>query len=241
MSLLLLRMGAAGRHHDPAPPPWSPADDPALEQWLRGDLGLTLVDGAVSVQADQSGHGRDISQGSAALRPVPQARLGQQALRYTRSASQHMSSAAFDPALVQPWSTLVVVELATDTATQAVHDGASEGARAVLRWGSSGWEASAGGAGGSFVVGSNDETLKIHAVSAPSATLSIYNGDLETAANSGTSGSTGVGSVRVGEHASVSVGHFLDGWHAEHILRSAALDSETRALYAAYFAARYTL
>lgn len=71
------RFGAMGmrrgfgrrRRHTPAPLPWSPAEDPDLEQWYRADLGVTLVDGAVSVAADQGSHSRDVSQGSAGFRP----------------------------------------------------------------------------------------------------------------------------------------------------------------------------
>lgn len=43
-------------------------DDLAL--WLRADLGVTEVSGRVSVWADQSGNGRNATQGTAALRPV---------------------------------------------------------------------------------------------------------------------------------------------------------------------------
>lgn len=53
--------------------PFSPVDVADLSAWYRGDLGITLVSGDVSVWADQSGTGdpnKDLQQVTAGNRPV---------------------------------------------------------------------------------------------------------------------------------------------------------------------------
>lgn len=50
--------------------PFTPADLPGLAAWYKADAGITTVSSAVSVWADQSGNGRDVTQGVAANRPA---------------------------------------------------------------------------------------------------------------------------------------------------------------------------
>ncbi|MDQ3047050.1 MAG: hypothetical protein M3R27_05830 [Bacteroidota bacterium] len=47
-----------------------PSDLPGLQLWLESDIGVTLTAGRVSSWADQSGNGRDATQGTAAFRPT---------------------------------------------------------------------------------------------------------------------------------------------------------------------------
>lgn len=54
----------------PAVSVFSPSDLPNLEAWYKADAGITTVSSAVSVWADQSGNGRDMTQGTAANRPA---------------------------------------------------------------------------------------------------------------------------------------------------------------------------
>jgi hypothetical protein len=51
-------------------PSFLPSDLANLEAWYKADAGITTVSSAVSVWADQSGNGRDVTQGTAANRPA---------------------------------------------------------------------------------------------------------------------------------------------------------------------------
>lgn len=63
--------------------------------WLRGDLGVTLVSGAVSAWADQGPHGNHATQGTAGARPAPafSAALNGQAVVDFTAASRWMAIA----------------------------------------------------------------------------------------------------------------------------------------------------
>lgn len=50
--------------------PFSPSDLLNLEAWYKADAGITTVSSAVSVWADQSGNGRDVTQGVVSSRPA---------------------------------------------------------------------------------------------------------------------------------------------------------------------------
>lgn len=66
-----------------------PTDISNLALWLRADLGVTEVAGRVSVWADQSGNGRDATQGTAANRPekVTNVLNGQPIIRFESDPS----------------------------------------------------------------------------------------------------------------------------------------------------------
>ncbi len=59
---------------------WTPASlTTRLKLWLRGDLGVTLVSGKVSLWADQSGNGNDYAQSVALARVTPATAINSQA------------------------------------------------------------------------------------------------------------------------------------------------------------------
>jgi hypothetical protein len=96
---------------------FSPLDQsPAL--WLRGDLGVSLVGGAVATWADQSGNGNNYTQSTSANRPTPGTLSGQPCVQFTfASGQQHLLGPSFS-ALTAAHA-FVVVRLAADPSSFA--------------------------------------------------------------------------------------------------------------------------
>lgn len=73
---------------------WTPPQSPNLELWLRGDAGITIGTG-VSQWADQSGNGRNFTQGTGPKQPLNSNTLnGLAVLTFQRANSQYLQQSA---------------------------------------------------------------------------------------------------------------------------------------------------
>lgn len=91
---------------------WTPrALGSSLELWLRADMGVTLNGSTVSAWADQSGNGRNATQGTAANQPTyvtGDPLLGNQASLDFDGTNDTIATAAFGSAVAQPCTWMVV-------------------------------------------------------------------------------------------------------------------------------------
>lgn len=76
-----------------------PQRDAGLKLWLRADVGVERISGAVSLWADQSGSGNDVFQGTAGNRPTYQVGVinGQPVVRFNGTSHTLVSAAAIKP------------------------------------------------------------------------------------------------------------------------------------------------
>lgn len=115
----------------PAPSAFVPPHLSGCVLWLRADMGITLVSGAVSAWADQSGSGNHVTQGTAGSRPAYASNGGPNDAPYVQfdGTDDHLHAAAF--ALDQPTEIFVVATPSPSRGAGAILDGEANGSMLV--------------------------------------------------------------------------------------------------------------
>ncbi len=112
-----------------------PTDISDLEFWVAANLGLSLNNGdPVPTWPDQSGNGRDATQGVGAARPtfITNAVNGQPVIRFD-GVDDRMGTGAF--ALVQPEHIFLVIKMNADVVNDTVYDGVAGNRMRMYRTG----------------------------------------------------------------------------------------------------------
>jgi hypothetical protein len=85
----------------------------ALKAWFRSDLGITAPSGNVSLWADQSGNGNDLTQATVGVRPVYNASGGGNNRPYLAVNADRFLANTTLPVLAHPWVLLAVFRSTT--------------------------------------------------------------------------------------------------------------------------------
>lgn len=102
-----------------------------LKLWLKADAGISLNDTTVSVWADQSGLGNNVSQGEATRQPlfVPGYINGQPSIYF--ETNDYLKSSSFTE-LSQPNTLIIVYKSLADTSLSFIFDGISSKKNALF-------------------------------------------------------------------------------------------------------------
>ena len=214
--------------------PFVPTSIPGCVLSLRADRGITLATG-VSVWADQSGNGNNVSQATGSAQPTYNSSggpNGQPYLNFAQASNQFLASAAFS--LSQPLFVWIVANQSGGSGNQYSIDGRSANtlallivsqtivdmnAGAVLSWTS----ASAG-------------TFQSYGMQFNGASSSLYSNNVSKA--SGSAGTNAVGGITIGAFGNGG-GGFLNGNIAEVIVYNSILSSDSLNTLESYGNARY--
>lgn len=226
---------------------FKPTDISGCVLWLRADLGVTLVSGAVSAWADQSGGSllASVTQGTSGKRPTfnaSDAGFNSQPTFTFASASTQSLRGTFGSSLAQP-ATIIAVAKQASAAVQFVID---SNADATNRWAI--YNSTAGNALNGYTPASGDfasvaisngitNAFAIAAEFAGASAATYANGT--TATGAGNSGSGVLSGIAVGAHQADAGGFDWDGQIAEVIIYSSALSTLSLSRVFAYTNARY--
>jgi len=216
-----------------------------LQLWLKADTGVTLVSGAVSAWADQSGVGdgnRNATQSTAARRPTYNAADAAYNSRpttsYALASLSSISTGTWSPALSQPCTIIMAAHnSASDVGDASLLDGESSrvliAAKVTSRF-------------AEYFAGTSVITSTT-AVSSPSIIAAIANGasshlyvnNSQTPVANGNPGASGLDLVHLGCYSgSAGAGNF-DGTIAEVLAYNTALSSDNLKSVFAYLGAKY--
>jgi hypothetical protein len=227
------------------PAPSGAVDPPAtglLARW-RADLGVTLTSSAVSTWADQSGNGRNLTQGTAGNRPTVTAGAinGHPAIAFT--TDQFLENLSFN--LSQPFSVVCVARPDTADTTWHVIVGDATG----FTYTNFAWDAqySGGGTTGSWTIYAGSTLNDTSYVSPGSwswaignidgSSSTIYqNGTLRASGDGGSLGTTGVYVSKLVD----ALGGF-GGLIAEILIYDHVLSGTERTTLASYVSGQYAL
>lgn len=232
---------ARGRrsHHACIDGAWAPSDESDLGVWLRADMGVTLVSGDVSVWADQSGNGRDVSQSIVSNRPTMGVFNLRAAVLFATSSDERLDSGVFAAAIVEPFTVYAVMDAITGYGSSPyIMDKLGGTPRCAIRydttvpqWVANGTAAVNGGAN----VSDNAICLVADGIDTV-----FTDDDFSAAAGSGAS-SYGIESMRVGGFRLGGASGAWNGTISELIVFESAHDAAMRATVAKYFNGRYGL
>lgn len=203
-----------------------------VRAWYRASLGVTNVGGKASVWADQSGAGRDFSQGTASSRPTITASdanfSGRQVLTFDGADDFMQTSAFAGGPYAQPTTIYLVCRFGATTAFSYVFDSAdgTGGTRqAILIDGTPQWYQFAGGSvtGGSIAT----STTYVLAFVFDGASSAVYKSRYSTTDVAGNAGAGGLHSFTLGANYDTSATTFT-GSVAEMIAYSGAHNAATR-------------
>ncbi len=238
---LIKRVGVTGKKRDSAP--FAPTSITGLELWVRGDLGVTQVAGAVSSWADQSGKGdanRNLVQSVAGKKPtlnaIDAAWNNQATLSFASASSQQLDSAGnWAPALAQPFTLILVGEDGG-----AGFQGWASNTASSLQVNYGNGSADMVGYAGSFLASNQGGTSarKMVAVSFNGVSSAIYE-NARTARATGAIGATGLDQLTLG--CCPGVGIYLNGKLAEALVYSKVLSPGEIDALCSYLASRYSL
>lgn len=214
---------------------WGPLDEADLELMLKGTLGVTLVSGKVSVWADQSPNGRDVSQAVASLRPVMGASGGKDAVVFSSAVATSLK-AAFG-VLADPITVYIVMEAATLPTLPTVFDNNNSSRSCRIQNVSGAWRL----LGSSSLSGGGSTADRAVCVTSD-AVEQIFNGDdFTTPDGTGAVGVTGLSGVTIGNWYGTTAAGSWDGAISEVLVFGSVHDAAKRAQVGGYFNAEYGL
>lgn len=215
---------------------WTPKSISGLKLWLRADLGTTIATG-VSVWADQSGNGNNVTQGTGSKQPTlnaTDAAYNNKSTLSFASASAQCLQGTFGVAVAQPY-TLFVVANNGRAGVQSYFDGSTAGGRCET-YNDATTDKIYGGT--AFLsVADNSTSPRVMTYEMNGASSKIYVSS-NTAAGTGDPGSNTLAGATIGA-AFDQASDALNGKVAEVLLYTSVLSAANQATVRAYLGGRY--
>lgn len=210
---------------------WTPIQlGSSLKLWLRADLGVTLNGSTVSAWADQSGNGRNATQGTAANQPT-YTTLGNQAA-LTFDGANDLLDCVNIGSIAQPFTFWIVGKATDNNVNRTLVDSASGGRISVYMSAPIALFAGAAVGSGLTMGTTNARVLECRFDGASS----FVRQDATQSANINP-GADGTGQTRIGANSSASA--FYNGTIAEVALVSGSMSATDRAAMRSYLGSRY--
>jgi hypothetical protein len=216
-----------------------PTQISGLQFWVRGDLGITLNGSNVSAWADQSGNGRNNTQGTAALQPAYNTTdanyNNQPTLTFNQTNTQGFVCSTFT-AVPQPLTFIFVCNYATAVHTAELIDGSVQ-RNIIYSTGVNNYQIQAlGGGAGNIVASVNSSVPAVLGFVSNGASSAIFYNNSQTAAQTGSVGTNGMDQFPVG------LGGNVQSWNgkvAEVIIYNFVLSSAQQFAVFHYLGVRY--
>ncbi len=211
-----------------------PTDLAAMAAWYRADVGVTQSGGLVSLWADQSGNGRDLTAAGGARPGYAASGIGGLPSLSFDGLAQYIAIGGFGTVAI-PFTVYAVAVSTAQDAVRVIFDGAVGSThRPILYHDATSLDLYNGS---NISVAGSATSARAWCGVFNGASSALYVDNSQTAIVSGNAGSDGLDSIEIG--GSVGMSNLWKGQIAEVILYVAAHNAATRLQVIAYLGTRY--